>query len=59
MRSPFWAGSVLRFSPKGARLTSAPPMPLVRTVCLSEQFYWMKDGMLLPVGMRFGVESLT
>jgi CRISPR-associated protein Csc1 len=39
-------------------LISVPPTPLVRNARLSGRFYWLKDGTLLPVGMRFGVKSL-
>lgn len=39
-------------------LISVPPTPLVRNARLSGRFYRLKDGTLLPVGMRFGVEKL-
>jgi CRISPR-associated protein Csc1 len=39
-------------------LISVPPTPLVRNARLSGRFYRLKDGTLLPVGMRFGVQSL-
>lgn len=39
-------------------LISVPPTPLVRNAHLSGRFYRLKDGMLLPAGMRFGVERL-
>lgn len=39
-------------------LISVPPTPLVRNARLSGRFYHLKNGTLLPVGMRFGVERL-
>ncbi|MEA3397093.1 MAG: type I-D CRISPR-associated protein Cas5/Csc1, partial [Chloroflexota bacterium] len=39
-------------------LISVPPTPLVRNARLSGRFYRLKDGTLLPLGMRFGVERL-
>lgn len=39
-------------------LISVPPTPLVRNARLSGRFYKLKDGTLLPLGMRFGVEGL-
>jgi CRISPR-associated protein Csc1 len=39
-------------------LISVPPTPLVRNAHLSGRFYRLKDGTLLPAGMRFGVEGL-
>jgi CRISPR-associated protein Csc1 len=39
-------------------LISVPPTPLVRNARLSGRFYRLKDGTLLPVGMRFGVQGL-
>jgi CRISPR-associated protein Csc1 len=39
-------------------LISVPPAPLVRNARFSGRFYRLKDGALLPVGMRFGVENL-
>jgi CRISPR-associated protein Csc1 len=39
-------------------LISVPPTPLVRNGRLSGRFYRLGDKALLPVGMRFGVESL-
>ena len=39
-------------------LINIPPAPLVRNARLSGQFYQLKDGTLLPVGMHFGVEQL-
>ena len=49
--------------PPGMKLTmfdliSVPPTPLVRNALLSGRFYRVKEGSLLPVGMRFGVEGL-
>jgi len=40
-------------------LISVPPTPLVRNARLSGRFYNLPGGVLLPVGMRFGVEALT
>ena len=40
-------------------LVSVPPTPLVRNARLSGRFNRLKDGTLLPVGMRFGVGSLS
>jgi len=40
-------------------LVSVPPAPLVRNAVLNGRFYRLDDGTLLPVGMRFGVESLV
>jgi len=40
-------------------LISVPPTPLVRNARLSGRFYRLKDGTLLPLGMRFGVEELA
>ena len=39
-------------------LISVPPTPLVRNARLSGRFHRLKDGTLLPVGMRFGVGHL-
>ena len=39
-------------------LISVPPTPLVRNARLGGRFYRLKDGTLLPMGMRFGVERL-
>jgi CRISPR-associated protein Csc1 len=39
-------------------LISVPPTPLVRNARLGGRFYRLPDGVLLPVGMRFGVEGL-
>lgn len=39
-------------------LISVPPTPLVRNARLSGRFYRLQDDTLLPVGMRFGIESL-
>jgi CRISPR-associated protein Csc1 len=39
-------------------LISVPPTPLVRNAHLGGRFYRLKDGTLLPMGMRFGVERL-
>jgi len=39
-------------------LVSVPPTPLVRNARLSGRFYRLKDGALLPVGMRFGIEKI-
>ena len=39
-------------------LVTVPPAPLVRNALLSGAFYRLADGVLLPVGMRFGVEGL-
>lgn len=49
--------------PSGYRLTifdlvTVPPTPLVQNVVLSGDFYEMGNGRCLPVGMRFGIESL-
>jgi CRISPR-associated protein Csc1 len=45
-------------SPTVFDLISVPPTPLVRNARLSGRFYRLKDGTLLPVGMRFGVQGL-
>ncbi len=39
-------------------LVTVPPVPLVRNVLLSGNFYGVGDQTYLPVGMRFGVELL-
>lgn len=39
-------------------LVTVPPMPLVQNVVLSGDFYEVENGRYLPVGMRFGIESL-
>ncbi len=39
-------------------LINIPPAPLMRNARLSGQFYHLKDGTLLPAGMRFGVDQL-
>jgi len=48
----------LEMPPTVFDLISVPPTPLVRNARLSGRFYRLKDGTLLPVGMRFGVERL-
>jgi len=40
-------------------LLSVHPVPLLRNAVISGSFYRLKDGTLLPVGMRFGVEGLS
>lgn len=40
-------------------LISVPPMPLVRNAVLSGRFYRLADGVMLPAGMRFGIEKLN
>ncbi len=40
-------------------LVTAPPTPLVQNVVLSGDFYEVGNGRYLPVGMRFGIESLS
>ena len=39
-------------------LITVPPAPLVRNALLSGRFYRLDDGIVLPVGMLFGVEGL-
>ena len=39
-------------------LVTVPPTPLVKNAQASGLFYKLADGVLLPVGMRFGVEGL-
>ncbi len=40
-------------------LVTVPPTPLVQNVVLSGDFYALSGSNYLPVGMRFGVESLS
>ena len=39
-------------------LVTVPPTPLVKNALLSGSFYRLKDGTILPAGMRFGVMGL-
>jgi len=40
-------------------LVTVPPTPLVKNASISGDFYRLHEGELLPVGMHFGVESLS
>ena len=40
-------------------LVTVPPTPLVQNAALSGDMYALPAGAYLPVGMRFGIESLT
>jgi len=40
-------------------LVSVPPTPLIRNPVLNGQFYRLPGGLLLPVGMRFGVNAFV
>lgn len=39
-------------------LVMVPPTPLVQNVVLSGEFYEVGNGRYLPIGMRFGIDSL-
>jgi len=49
--------TVRESDPALAEVLHTPNMP-VRNAHLSGRFYRLKDGTLLPLGMRFGVERL-
>lgn len=47
-----------QMSPRAFDLINVPPTPLVRNAMLSGRFYRLIDGTMLPMGMRFAIDSL-